>query len=77
MHIQVIKENNPLSDELYDKIMEKAKEKPGLESRQWIHLADAVSRGTITPMEAYDSLALGYVPSFLITRYSVYMNTVF
>lgn len=72
----VIKENNPLSDELYDALMNKAKENPGYCARKWIHIADAVSRGTITPLEAYDALTLGYCPENLTVRESRYMETI-
>lgn len=71
---EVIKENNPLSDELYDLIMEKAKENPGYNATPWIHLQDAVQRGTISPLEAYDALALGYLPECLTVRCSNYQH---
>jgi hypothetical protein len=38
----------------------------------WIHLADAVERGTISPLEAYDTIRLGYVAMHLRTRESRY-----
>lgn len=66
-----IKEN-ALSDELYNKLMAKAKSNPGGEATIWIFIADAVSRGTITPLEAYDALNLGYLPENLSVRESKY-----
>ena len=71
---EIIKENNPLSDELYDLIMKKAKEDSGYNATPWIHLADAVSRGTITPLEAYNALFLGYLPEYLTIRCSNYQH---
>ena len=68
----VIKDNNPLSDELYDRLMAKAKANPGYSAIRWIHIADAVSRGTITPLEAYDALRIGYCPENLKVRESDY-----
>lgn len=61
-----------LSDELYDKILEMQNRKLGAWSTQWIYLSDCVSRGTISPMEAYDILELGYVPEHLSCRKSLY-----
>ena len=40
---------------------------------QWIFLQDCVERGTISPMEAYESVTLGYVPSHLHVRKSLYV----
>ena len=68
----VLKENNPLSNELYDLLMAKAKSNPGHSAIKWIHIADGVSRGTITPLEAYDALQLGYCPEWLKIRESDY-----
>ena len=68
----IIKDNNPLTNELHDKLMTKAKFNPGYSAIQWIHIADAVSRGTITPLEAYDALRLGYCPENLKVRESDY-----
>jgi hypothetical protein len=61
-----------LSDELYDKILEMQNRELGAWSTQWIYLADCVSRGTISPSEAYDTLNLGYVPEHLTCRESLY-----
>lgn len=63
-----------LSDELYDACMDMAKKNAGYGATSWIHLADAVSRGTISPLEAYDAIALGYLPSVLTVRESLYMD---
>jgi hypothetical protein len=70
-----------LSDELfndiYDKYMQKAAENPGTGADQatpWIHLADAVSRGTISPLEAFDAIELGYLPENLKVRPSKYYH---
>jgi hypothetical protein len=41
---------------------------------QWIHLADAVSRRTISPMEAYDAIDLGFLPENLTVRVSNYSH---
>lgn len=41
---------------------------------QWIHLSDAVETGSISPMEAYDALAYGYVPENLKIRQSRYAH---
>ena len=72
--IPPIKNPCPLSDELYCQLMLKAKENPGLAATPWIHLADAVSRGTVTPIEAYDCILLGYVPSPFDLRDSLYSH---
>jgi len=64
--------DNLLSDELFDKIEIKKKENLGWKSTQWIYLSDCVSRGTISLMEAYDCLALGYVAEHLQYRKSNY-----
>lgn len=63
---------SPLSDELYDQLMSMAKKNQGPGAAPWIHIADAVSRGTISPMEAYDSIRLGYCPEHLKIRESDY-----
>lgn len=66
-----------LSDGLYLAI-EKKKYKNGMPtgdySTPWIHLQDAVSRGTITPLEAIDALTLGYLPEHLKVRASMYQH---
>lgn len=63
-----------LSDDLYNKCMEMAKQSAGDGATQWIHLADAVSIGTISPMEAYDAISLGYLPDQLSVRDSRYSH---
>lgn len=40
----------------------------------WIHLAEAVEIGSISPMEAYDAIGLGYLPEWLKTRNSRYAH---
>lgn len=69
-----------ISDELYNAI-EKKKYGPngeplGLISTVWIHLQDAVNRGSINPLEAYEALSLGYVPEHLKVRESRYQHLV-
>lgn len=63
-----------LSDSLYDACMQKAKENIGAGATNWIHLADAVSRGTISPLEAYDAIEAGYLPENLKIRESAYYH---
>jgi len=63
-----------LSDELYDKCMEMAKKNSGPGATAWIHLADAVSRGTISPLEAYEAIRVGYLPEVLKVRESMYAH---
>jgi hypothetical protein len=65
---------NYLSDELYDKIMDMAKKNPGKSATVWIHLADAVDRGTISPLDAYDCVNAGYVFENLKVRESAYSH---
>lgn len=69
-----IKNPCPLSDALYSKCMDMARKNPGHSATPWIHLADAVSRGTITPLEAYDAIMLGRLPEFLTVRASLYSH---
>jgi hypothetical protein len=56
--------------------MNRAKENLGPSATQWIHLADAVSRGNISPMEAYDAVNVGYVPENLKVRESKYFHLI-
>lgn len=71
-----------ISDELYDKIetmkwYDKERTQPkGHASWQWIHLADAVDKGNITPGEAYDTITLGWVAENLLIRESRYSEMV-
>jgi len=44
----------------------------GDESTQWIYIEDCLRRKTITPLEAYGSIKLGYVPEHLRFRKSFY-----
>ena len=48
-------------DVCLSEIWSKMKHTSGPESTQWIYLHDCVSRGTISPMEAYQCLDAGYV----------------
>lgn len=65
----------PKHEAIYDRCMQKAKEDPGTYNTDcWIHLTDAVERGTISPMEAYDALDLGYLPENLKVRKSRYSH---
>lgn len=41
---------------------------------QWIHLSDAVERGSIHPLEAWDTIAMGYVAEHLKVRHSRYKD---
>ncbi|MFA7143201.1 MAG: hypothetical protein WC175_04395 [Candidatus Dojkabacteria bacterium] len=66
---------NALSDQLYDACIAKARENPGPEgTTPWLHLKDAVDRGTISPMEAYDALEAGFLPEHLKIRKSLYYH---
>lgn len=40
----------------------------------WLHLADVVSRGTISVLEAMDTLRLGYIAEHLKVRESWYQH---
>ena len=66
--------NEPRHITIYDKCMELAKANPGLSATPWIHLSDAVESGTISPMEAYNALDLGYLPQNLTVRKSRYSH---
>jgi len=48
----------------------------GLQSTEWIHLQDAVDQESVSPLEAYDVLQLGYVPEHLKVRKSRYQHLV-
>lgn len=63
-----------LSDELFDKLQAVYRAEKGHRVTPWLHVEDGVSRGTISPMEAYDALALGYVPVYLYVRESYYAD---
>lgn len=66
----------PKHEAVYDKCMELANKNAGSEATQWIHLADAVESGTISPMEAYDAMRLGYVTENLKVRKSRYSHLI-
>jgi len=67
--------NRLLSDELFNKLWEKTKARGKEDRTQWIFLLDCVSRETITPMEAYDCLKLGYVMEHLTVRIGAYITS--
>ena len=66
------------SDELYSKIdrilFDNIMTMPLYNKIKWIHLRDAVDCGTITPLEAYDCISLGYVAEHLTVRKSRYSH---
>lgn len=64
----------PQHPALYDACMAMAAKNLGHAAVPWIHLYDAVARGTISPMEAYDAIALGYLPETLTVRASRYAH---
>lgn len=64
----------PKHPNVYDKCMECARQTPGHAATPWIHLSDAVERGTVSPMEAYDAISIGYVPEHLTVRKSKYSH---
>ena len=70
--------NNLVSNELYDKSIGKLNKDPLNYSHHYktciIHMIDAVSRGYISPMEAYDALNAKYFPEILIARRSAYQH---
>jgi len=43
---------------------------------QWIHLSDAVERGSIQPLEAWNTIKLGYVAEHLKVRDSRYKDRI-
>jgi hypothetical protein len=69
-----------VSDELYEKSIAVLNENPlkfssGYKNRI-IHMIDAVSRGYISTMEAYDALEAPYFHAFLETRKSAYVHLI-
>lgn len=46
----------------------------GLISTQWIHLQSALEKGTVSKMECYDAIKLGYCPEDLTVRKSKYAH---
>ena len=46
----------------------------GHESTQWIHLQDALSQNTVTKLECYDAIKIGYCPEHLKIRKSRYQH---
>ena len=69
---------NLVSNELYDKAIGELNRNPLLYSYSYktriIHLIDSVSRGYITPIEAYDALNADYFPIVLELRQSAYQH---
>ena len=67
-----------VSDELYEKSIGKINKNPEKYSFYYrqciIHLIDSVSRGYISPLEAYDALAADYFPEILMVRPSSYSH---
>lgn len=74
MEKSALDEYMPKHEAIYDACMRKAKARPGHSATQWIHLSDAVESGTISPMEAYDTISLGYVMENLKIRDSRYSH---
>lgn len=63
----------PKHPKIYDLCMDLASSsKTQYEKACWIHLSDAVENGTITPMEAYQTIKLGYLAENLKVRNSKY-----
>ena len=46
----------------------------GYRSTQWSHLQDALDNGTVTKMECYNAIKLGYCPEHLTVRKSRYAH---
>ena len=69
-----------VSDELYAKSIGKLNANPMDYSMSYkyriIHMIDAVSRGYITPCEAYEALKADYFPIHLETRRSKYQHMI-
>jgi predicted component of type VI protein secretion system len=69
-----------VSDELYSASIAPMNHNPEKYSLSYktamIHLIDSVSRGYTTPAEAWDAIALGYVPEHLTVRKSAYQHLV-
>ena len=64
-----------VSDALYDATIGVLDTRDTYQKKtSWIHLIDAVSRGYVTPLEAWDAVALGYVPEHLLIRESAYCH---
>jgi len=69
-----------VSDELYEKSIGMINANPlkfsiGYKNRI-IHMIDSVSRGYISPMEAYEALQAKYFPIHLETRQSAYSHLI-
>lgn len=63
----------PKHEEIYDICMKNAIKAKFIDVKtMWIHLADAVEIGTISPIEFHDMFKLGRVPSQLKVRESKY-----
>lgn len=67
----------PKHEKIFDICMKNTEKATDLfRTSTWIHLADAVEVGSISPMEAYDTIRLGYVAEILLVRESHYTNNV-
>ena len=69
-----------VSNELYDKSIGVLNQDPlrfsaGYKNRI-IHMIDAVSRGYISPAEAYGAIEASYFPAFLEVRNSAYAHLI-
>jgi hypothetical protein len=65
----------PKHEGIYSKCMELAEKERSLYSKTcWIHLTAAVEKGTVTPLEAWDAINLGYLPEILKVRQSQYSH---
>ena len=61
-----------ISDELFELVYER--ELRQNYPLQWNHLQSALQFGTISPMEGYECIELGYVPAYLKVRDSKYSH---
>ena len=65
----------PKHEEIYDICMKNANKAKTLSAQTlWIHLSDAVEKGTISPTEFHNIFKLGRVSSQLKIRESKYSN---
>ena len=46
----------------------------GSRATQWSHLQDALCKGSVTKLECYDAIKLGYCPEHLTIRESRYKH---
>lgn len=57
------------------KVVDGKKYPTGISSVQWTHLQDALDKGTVTKMECYDAISIGYCPEGLKVRDSRYKDS--